>query len=94
MNSYLFYLNIYRQTDRQTDRQIHTHTHTHPPIRMQIGEIFNALFDSSHFTIFALFTLIVKDKFIFIYLNIYKYGHECLPNAYYTNTEYNEGKIC
>jgi hypothetical protein len=51
--------------DRQTYRcRFYTGTQTDacPPINIQMGDIFNALFDNFHFTTFALLTPFVKDK--------------------------------
>ena len=41
-------IHTYRQTNRQTHRQ----TDTCPPIHIQTGEFFIALFDTNHFTTF------------------------------------------
>ncbi len=68
-----------RQTDRQADRQTdrHTHTQTHrqtdtktyrcmPSHSYTDRWIFNALFDTCHFTMFALLTPFLKVNFIVI----------------------------
>jgi hypothetical protein len=48
----------------QTDIQTDWHTDPCPPTDKQMGEIFNALFASFYFNMFASLTLFIKDKSI------------------------------
>jgi len=60
-NALTYYPNtITKLSDTQTD--------TRPSIHIQMGEIFNALFDTSHFILIALLTLFVKDYSIFVFI--------------------------
>ncbi len=57
--SYLFHQKLFNFL---IQRDKHTQTDTPSLIRIQMGEIFNALFDTVHFTLLVSLTPFMKDK--------------------------------
>jgi hypothetical protein len=63
----------HRHTDTQTHRHTDTQTHRHPYHSYTAKQSFNALFDTSHFTMFTSLTLFMKVISLFLFSQNWPY---------------------